>query len=1796
MAEYHEQIAEASKEVKKLKSEKFSPEKLKQYAQDIGQTADAGVSDLKSTKVDSPAARNFLDSSAPKVTGFLKDIATKGYEIVTQKKENKDIGDETYQSIEGLHGSLKTQLNIQKESIGFFALIEEADKGYDKVIEKLTTATAANSISTLQELQKKLPPPAGPSKEYRDAVDKKLGDKIKELIDFLPAKAKVDGFNADVSNVDKLATAYEKEPTTENLAAVQDALAKIDATKFGNDVFGSLGKGGAQDSPLLQALWDEDYRHSLSKLEGIPSRLKAKEKVGTDAEAQLTLDVTEKAYREVIGPDQQAYFYGKMTPEEKNSGLLVTRLLSNVIQTKAMISKYIGMSPGDTINGDIHKKLTNLFGTLDDTQKAIEKTKLEYRNVTEAGSKGIGKYITFPENPTEKEIYHYGFTMEYYSLSKEDQVLIKAQADEICKKNQESVKKETADEVLKFAKPEEKIKILKERMGEKGGNYFSGLEKLQANDLDGAVTDFQSYIALSKTFDNDEKQLHADTIRDAQEKIHQIFSQKLDLVDSLFKDVKDLKWARQKMVGNAELNPTDGAVVDAFTNDLANFRKEVNDGKVTNFEERYNALKAKAQKASEQWKKDWGDSDVLSHLDELRSLAAEKDPEKRKAGFVKFATEARELHGYKLAQKYLDYALEDDYKSAAKTLSKDSVLKKMLSEKDFLANLDKQAEQQYDTMIKENPGMKGLSLALVRQKLLDRALGERYKLELRRDLTGEFSHDPTIKLYNNWFPLDKPDWYKPWDYGAEQWDDFKWDVLSFVATTIPTLGIGAGAATAGRLGASVVSRLALRFGLAEAEIALVEAGGIAGLRAAVSSGRTLTFGATRLLTTIAIEGGVMYGGGLVMEYLETGEVQDFSSPGQMAKNFAKSLATVSAFKVVGVLQKLGPVGKAIEKAMEKGGASKILTWLGTETFSGAAGMGMEALFSEKAFTGKDAFLSMLDNYVTSIGMGAVHGKGDIDSKGTKKIKEAYTQEKLDTAAKGFGADFSNPDSIKSARVDDLGNLIINGKIVKGFDESAIGHLPENVQSKILSLAPNSALDTHFRSNFSTDVPKELWPDPQNPESAKQIQGWIDKEGKVHFNLNHLNEGFAVSGDAEKGPYRELPKKKIMPEGYSAKTNEKGDLVVVNAQGETISYKDFIKSPEGQPLRQELKRIKDHEVSHRILEAVNNITDGRLSADLADFFTKRPELLPEGNKEMKFRDLQELACHVVDGSLKLSDTDKLALQSAIQKSLPDFDMGNVRNLDAKMVSRLNSETFKRTHADALDIVGFKGDKVDIPGKPYDGMNFFSFDSETGTVTLAKETSTGIGIEFDEVPISEFSKIREKADTRILKKGDMITTIASDGSLREGWYILGTNTQTGEITIGRKRIVMDPGGKMHEVTDTKIYNSLEVLQSESRDAIAALPFKNAPFGLSSPQQKSGEISKDWSLSTVDPENGKVTVKNTKTGEVQSFQSMDHFLLAAKNADIRYQRQEELRRLIPMPSVVLPPAKFRNLGLTGLAPPDLMNELGRPKITSGSTKVDGGVFLPKALEKRMEAIVVDTEKDPVVKQYIENFKNNVLAWEKAGYKIKPEDMMQIIAAQVQKDFPYSYRMIDDNYSLKTYEPGKKYQLGIFMNNQDMICRHMGLLSEVMIEKMKSDPAFKKYFPEGMVSNFMSDNQTNEQKGKGDGHAYTIVSMPTPEGMKYFSIDPANGSQPFMDLGKSISDPSMDSMKSRYLFSLFRTVFDRAGDNRDTALLDQVFKNEKANPELLHILKDALKASNSPTARIELNKYRKTLGLPDL
>ncbi len=143
------------KEVKKLIGVKEKPEKLEKTLADHREELTNGVQkgqdelNKANEKLSSPEAKNYLSSSAAKLSEILTDLANRGFEIIGKGSKKNLITEGEYAQVDTLAHGLGTGLGVLAPEIDRFQKLQESEDAYKKVIadnEKFVRNKGNNSV------------------------------------------------------------------------------------------------------------------------------------------------------------------------------------------------------------------------------------------------------------------------------------------------------------------------------------------------------------------------------------------------------------------------------------------------------------------------------------------------------------------------------------------------------------------------------------------------------------------------------------------------------------------------------------------------------------------------------------------------------------------------------------------------------------------------------------------------------------------------------------------------------------------------------------------------------------------------------------------------------------------------------------------------------------------------------------------------------------------------------------------------------------------------------------------------------------------------------------------------------------------------------------------------------------------------------------------------------------------------------------------------------------------------------------------------------------------------------------------------------------------------------------------------------------------------------------------------------------------------------------------------------------------------------------------------------------------
>ena len=343
-------------------------------------------------------------------------------------------------------------------------------------------------------------------------------------------------------------------------------------------------------------------------------------------------------------------------------------------------------------------------------------------------------------------------------------------------------------------------------------------------------------------------------------------------------------------------------------------------------------------------------------------------------------------------------------------------------------------------------------------------------------------------------------------------------------------------------------------------------------------------------------------------------------------------------------------------------------------------------------------------------------------------------------------------------------------------------------------------------------------------------------------------------------------------------------------------------------------------------------------------------------------------------------------------------------------------------------------------------------------------------------------------------------------------------------------------------------------------------------------------DATLTRIDPRTGQLVVEIDNCLIPQFFANSHALQEAIETARSKTNPQEEIKTgsdRVRAPVAVKP--RFAHVAYTTPLPDERAPSeyMGRERITSRTSSVQGKVYLPDILENFMEGIVVDYEKDLLLKQYLENTMLPHLLHERILSGRKDfESTIECITKKIALDFPYQKKMLDDQYAITRYPLGQKVGLGLFMKNQDMICRHMGLLFAATIDYLKKYTApVQTGLPTECDVRFMAEMQRDLLKGRRDGHAYCVMQ----NGEDYYVIDPTAASA--KNIKTILASRSGGDEKYRYLFSALRFMLQNP-NKQQKSFLREIREKTKGDPKLAGLMEDLRLTLRSDSAALAILK----------
>jgi|GEM_PF-2819756 len=501
-----------------------------------------------------------------------------------------------------------------------------------------------------------------------------------------------------------------------------------------------------------------------------------------------------------------------------------------------------------------------------------------------------------------------------------------------------------------------------------------------------------------------------------------------------------------------------------------------------------------------------------------------------------------------------------------------------------------------------------------------------------------------------------------------------------------------------------------------------------------------------------------------------------------------------------------------------------------------------------------------------------------------------------------GQKFNTPEDI-AAFVDAYN---AKNKPVTEGDPQIVAKLPEGKGVLIidkngkLQYLEKSAADTHFNSVFSSGIPDSM---VTEGKASKDVPAWIDTDGKVHYNSDYFKAKYGVEMKQVEG-----------------KDGKMVNVFVVD--GVEMGAKDFFKNhPKGKEVLDVMKKEKNHEVTHRLIEAADQASGGKLGERLIATVNADPALsalFAKRGVEMNSRNVQEFMAEIADGRYdhELTMDGKQKLETAIGGSnvkpseggIPGFSFEKARQIDTQGLQFNSPDIFKRSTADASydgkSGILKVGDQINIPGSRMQGK-FIAGVLADGTLIVTSNLTGSIGnagnyeqvkwndilagttfngkriigvtsdgrVMFEKQPGQPFSETAQLSEVlglapppkNYLTVGDNISMVSPKGNAIYDNCRIDFINPNGQVVVSYME-----GGVQKQMT----YANMDAL---SRYVDAAEAVRKLPQSIDLVNQAGG-IDKGWTVTRVDMQTGGITL-----------QSPDGRTFQAPTMDVLYKQMQ-------------------------------------------------------------------------------------------------------------------------------------------------------------------------------------------------------------------------------------------------------------------------------------------------------------------
>jgi len=239
----------------------------------------------------------------------------------------------------------------------------------------------------------------------------------------------------------------------------------------------------------------------------------------------------------------------------------------------------------------------------------------------------------------------------------------------------------------------------------------------------------------------------------------------------------------------------------------------------------------------------------------------------------------------------------------------------------------------------------------------------------------------------------------------------------------------------------------------------------------------------------------------------------------------------------------------------------------------------------------------------------------------------------------------------------------------------LGESAETSEAALRETAERSAkMNELFLSRFIQN-PAEI------PSEMRGKPAYIGKDGRIMFAPNAFAEyGVTVTNENGANVFVVRTNNNSPYRGANIEVSPQEFLRVLAKErsGTPLTPQEQALLPTARAVRNRMAALKNHEVTHRVLETSNNASNGKVATALQNLFSENPALkqqlaqqFPNQNPaQLTFNEIQEYLSQIAEGRLTSLTTQQRQLIEntiATASGLNGFSFDRVRNIDTRMLA-------------------------------------------------------------------------------------------------------------------------------------------------------------------------------------------------------------------------------------------------------------------------------------------------------------------------------------------------------------------------------------------------------------------------------------------------------------------------------------------------------------------------------------------------